>query len=351
MNDPQIVACASQLPPHYYSQEDLLAGLETLWQASHYNQNRLRQFHQAMNIQGRFLSLPREQYLKASDFTERNQHFQRVSLDLAELVVQKVFEQASVRAEQVDFLVYTTVTGLAVPSLDAQLMNRLPFRSDLKRLPLFGLGCLGGAAGVARLTDLLRGSPNSLGLLLSVELCSLTLQSQDLSVANLVATGLFGDGAAAVLMSSQGCEKSGPRVVDTRSVFFPESQGVMGWDIGSQGFSIVLSPQVPHYAQHHLAPALQEFLTAHQLGVQDIAAWIAHPGGPKVVEALEQTFQLPPEALAVTKKSLQEVGNLSSASVLLILEETLKKEISPGSYAIMLSMGPAFCAELVLLQW
>ena len=199
-----------------------------------------------MNIQGRFLSLPREQYLQSSNFTERNQHFQRVSLELAELVVQRIFEKAIVRPEQVDFLVYTTVTGLAVPSLDAQLMNRLPFRSDLKRLPLFGLGCLGGAAGVARLADLLRGSPNSFGLLLSVELCSLTLQSQDLSVANLVATGLFGDGAAAVLMSSHATKDLGPKVLATRSVFFPDSQGVMGWDIGSQGFSIVLSPQVPY---------------------------------------------------------------------------------------------------------
>lgn len=351
MNNPHIVACASQLPSHYYSQEDLLAGLETLWQASHYNQNRLRQFHQAMNIQGRFLSLPREQYLTASDFSERNRHFQRVSLELGELVVQKALEQARVKADQIDFLVYTTVTGLAVPSLDAQLMNRLPFRRDLKRLPLFGLGCLGGAAGVARLNDLLRGSPESLGLLLSVELCSLTLQSQDLSVANLVATGLFGDGAAAVVMSSHKSAKSGPKVLATRSVFFPDSQGVMGWEIGSQGFSIVLSPQVPHYARHHLAPALQEFLADQQLDLPDVAAWIAHPGGPKVVEALEETFGLPPQALAVTKKSLQEVGNLSSASVLLILEETLKKEIPAGSYAIMLSMGPAFCAELVLLQW
>ena len=234
-----------------------------------------------------------------------------------------------------------------MPSLDAQLMNRLPFRPDLRRLPLFGLGCLGGAAGTARLADLLHG--DSYGVLLSVELCSLTLQPQDLSAANLVASGLFGDGAAAVLM---GPPTPGlPSVVDTRSVFFPDSEHVMGWDIGTHGFSIVLSPQVPHYASEHLGPALLQFLADHSLSPTEIRAWVAHPGGPKVVDALQAALQLPAEGLQVTRDSLQKVGNLSSASVLFILGEHLKHTYQPGDYGLMLAMGPAFCAELVLLRW
>lgn len=343
---PALLACRTQLPPHYYSQQDLLAGLEDLWMAQHYNQKRLRHLHQAMQIKGRYLSLPRDEYLRCADFTARNRSFARVSQELARQLLNDLLS-GPVGADQVDFLVYTTVTGLAVPSLDAWLLNQLPFRPDLKRLPLFGLGCLGGAAGVARLTDLLRGREEGYGVLLSVELCSLTLQPRDLSVANLVATGLFGDGAAAVLMGPG----TGPRVIDTRSVFFPDSQDVMGWDIGSHGFSIILSPQVPHYAEHHLGPALLRFLSDHQLTPGDIAAWVAHPGGPKVVDVLQQALGLAPEALAITRDSLSQVGNVSSASVLFILEEHLKTAHPRGSYGLMLAMGPAFCAELVLLQW
>jgi len=302
-----------------------------------------------MGIQGRHLSLPREDYLQPSDFTGRNQAFGRVSRELGEKVVTDLLRSTGVAAEQVDFLVYTSVTGLSVPSLDAQLMNLLPFRPDLRRLPLFGLGCLGGAAGTARLADLLRGSPESYGLLLSVELCSLTLQPQDLSAANLVASGLFGDGAAAVLMGP--ARPNRPRVLATRSVFFPDSEAVMGWDIGQHGFSIVLSPRVPHYAEHHLGPALVQFLREHGLTPGDIQAWVAHPGGPKVVDALQTALQLPAEALQITRDSLQRVGNLSSASVLFILHEFLQRPHQPGEYGLMLAMGPAFCAELVLLQW
>ena len=346
---PSLLACATQLPPHYYSQEDLLQGLEQLWCSQHFNGQRLRQLHQAMKIEGRHLSLPRHEYLQPSDFSQRNQAFAKVSLELGQAAVEKLLAKGGLSADQIDFLVYTSVTGLTVPSLDARLMNRLPFKTSLKRLPLFGLGCLGGAAGVARLSELLQGQPGSRGILLSVELCSLTLQPQDVSVANLVASGLFGDGAAAVLMGPP--LEGRPQVVDTRSVFFPNSEEVMGWDIGANGFSIVLSPQVPHYAQHHLGPALLQFLADHGLVPADIAAWVAHPGGPKVVDVLQEALDLPTEALAITRRSLSEVGNLSSASVLFILEQFLSQSYAPGSYGLLMAMGPAFCAEMVLLKW
>lgn len=350
MLSPRLEACSTALPAHYYTQEDLLAGLEGLWQAQHFNPQRLRQFHGAMGISGRYLALPKEKYGQPATFTQRNRDFQRISLELAEQAVRNVLTETGVHAEEIDYLVYTTITGLAVPSLDAQLMNRIPFRSDIKRLPIFGWGCLGGAAGAARLSDLLRSQAPARGLLLSVELCSLTLQPQDLSVANLVASGLFGDGAAAVLMSC-GHAARGPRVIATRSVFFPESEDVMGWDIGDHGFAIVLTPQVPYQAEHNLAPALSRFLAEFSLSPADIGAWVAHPGGPKVIEALEQALRLPTGALDITRTSLTEIGNLSSASVLFILREVLQQEQPAGTYGVMLAMGPGFCAELLLLQW
>lgn len=346
----RILAAAGQLPEHYYSQEDLLAGLEAIWGQRHFNLQRLRQFHRAMQVEGRFLCLPKEQYLAASDFTQRNRQFVECALPLAQSLLTRVLTQQGLKAQDIDYLVTTTVTGLAVPSLEARLMNRLPFRPDLKRLPLFGLGCLGGAAGVARLADLLWGRP-ALGLLLSVELCSLTLQPQDLSPANLVASGLFGDGAAAVIMSSRPQDSRGPRVLASRSVFFPDSENVMGWQIGSHGFQVVLSPEVPDYAGQHLAPALVNFLQDWGLQIADIALWVAHPGGPKVVTALQAACQLPDEAFQLTRDSLREVGNLSSASVLFVLEASLQTSPEPGQYGLLLAMGPAFCAELVLIQW
>lgn len=345
---PHILACASALPEHYYSQEELLSGLEGLWQAQHYNPDRLRQLHSAMQIRGRYLALEKLEYAQPASFTERNQAWLRAALPLAEKSLLTALDRAGVAAAELDYLVFNTVTGLAVPSLDALLMNRLPFRNDLKRVPVFGWGCLGGAAGTARLFDLLQ-KPGT-GVLLCVELCSLTLQSSDLSVANLVATGLFGDGAATLVMSSRS-RGSGPRVLATRSIFFPDSEHVMGWDIGSHGFGIVLSPHVPFMAEQHLAPAILAFLAERGLRPEDIGAWVAHPGGPKVIEALSVALELPAEALEISRRSLSEIGNLSSASVLFICEQVLARQHPPGTFGLMLAMGPGFCAELLLLQW
>lgn len=343
-----ILACATALPSHYYSQEELLSGLQGLWEAQHYNPDRLRQLHTAMQIQGRYLALEKLDYARPSDFTERNAQFGQAALQLGEKALTQALQQAGVVPEELDYLLFNTITGLGVPSLDARLMNRMGFRPDLKRIPVFGWGCLGGAAGTARLFDLLQKP--AVGALLCVELCSLTLQPQDLSVANLVATGLFGDGAAALVMSSRSGGR-GPKVVATRSAFFPESEDVMGWDIGAHGFGIVLSPRVPFMAEHHLAPAIRGFLSEHGLEPQDMVAWVAHPGGPKVIDALESALELSPGALDVTRRSLSEIGNLSSASVLFIGQEIWKQTYPPGSYGLMLAMGPGFCAELLLLQW
>jgi alkylresorcinol/alkylpyrone synthase len=189
-------------------------------------------------------------------------------------------------------------------------------------------------------------------VLLSVELCSLTLQPQDLSIPNLIATGLFGDGAAAVVVVGERRRAEGPRIVATRSVFYPDSERVMGWDISERGFSIVLSADVPEVVRRHLRGDVDAFLEEHCLRRADIASWVCHPGGPKVLEAMEEALELPDGALALTWDSLREVGNLSSTSVLLVLADTLESRRPPaGSWGLLLAMGPGFCSELVLLRW
>jgi alkylresorcinol/alkylpyrone synthase len=233
-------------------------------------------------------------------------------------------------------------------------MNRIPFSVNLKRAPLFGLGCLGGVAGIARVTDYLRGHSAEAAILLSIELCSLTLQPQDLSIANIISSGLFGDGAAAVLLVGvdHPLARAGqPQVIDSRSFFFANTERVMGWDVTDTGFKVVLSADVPDIARTQLRPAIEAFLADRGLGMGDIAHWIAHPGGPKVIQSMEEGLGLNGDTFRLSRESLARVGNVSSASVLFVLAETLATRQAPGTYGLMLAMGPAFCAELVLLRW
>jgi alkylresorcinol/alkylpyrone synthase len=225
-------------------------------------------------------------------------------------------------------------------------------RPDIKRIPIFGLGCVAGAAGIARASDYVRAFPEQNAVLVSVELCSLTWQRKDLSVANIISSGLFGDGSVAVIVSGAEREASGPEVLATASSFYRGTEEVMGWDISSDGFTIVLSSGVPDMVSKHLAHDIDAFLAQHGLGRDDIASWIMHPGGPRVLEATAEALELPREALQVSWDCLERVGNLSSASVLLVLEEYLNRRRPPaGSYSILAAMGPGFCAELVLLRW
>jgi len=249
-------------------------------------------------------------------------------------------------------LYFVTVTGVATPSVDARLMNRLGLPARVKRVPIFGLGCVAGAAGVARAGDYLRAFPDHVAVLLSVELCSLTLQREDLSVPNLIASGLFGDGAAAAVLVGADRPATGPRVVDSRSVFYPDTEGVMGWEVSGGGFKIVLSAEVPEMVSRFLRRDVDAFLGDHGLIRSDIATWISHPGGPKVLSAMQEALELPDEALELSWRTLREIGNLSSTSVLMVLKETLEEcRPEPGSWGVMSAMGPGFCSELVLLRW
>jgi alkylresorcinol/alkylpyrone synthase len=223
-------------------------------------------------------------------------------------------------------------------------------RPDVKRVPLVGLGCVAGAAGIARLHDHVQGHPDDVAVLVCVELCSLTVQRDDASVPNLVASGLFGDGAAAVVAT--GDSRPGPvRTVATRSRLYPDSERVMGFDVGATGLKIVLDAEVPHVVERYLGDDVDGFLADHALSRDDIGWWVCHPGGPKVIDALRDTLDLDEHDVALTRSSLARIGNLSSASVLHVLEDTLRERPpAPASYGLLMAMGPGFCSELVLLR-
>ena len=353
---PVIVSTKICFPEHYYPQGRLLSAAQEEWKKKRPSIVKpLEQFYTNVKVNGRYLAWPIEGYKEPTTFEQRNDAYIETALELGEQTICALLDQMEVSPQEIDQLTTVSTTGIAVPSLDARLMNRIPFSRRMKRLPLFGLGCMGGAAGIARTADYLQGHPRESVIVFAVELCSLTIQREDLSLANLVASGLFGDGAAAVLMAGDDhplAHPGLPRVIDSRSQFFPETEHIMGWDVTNSGFKVLLSTDIAALAQSEVRPAMEDFLRDHNLAIADIDHWLVHPGGPRVIEALERGLGLRDDALALSWETLAEAGNISSASVLVILDKFMSHvQPKPGAYGVLMAMGPAFSAELVLLQW
>lgn len=349
-----IAAVGTALPPHRYEQAELIQAFTRFWSQQHHNPRRVEQLHQAVQVGGRNLALSIPEYEALSGFGESNGAWIRVGLQVGEQAVRQALARAGLQPRDVDAIFFTTVTGVAAPSLDARLVNRLGLRPDVKRTPMFGLGCVAGVAGVARMADYLRAFPDHVAVLLSVELCSLTLQPGDLSIPNLIATGLFGDGAAAVVgVGERRVDRGdGPRVIATKSRFYPDTEQVMGWDVGDRGFRIVLQATVPDMVDRFLGDDVAAFLAEQGVARDRITSWVCHPGGPKVLTAFERALGLTEHDLALTWRSLRDVGNLSSSSVLFVLRDTIEeRRPAPGELGLMIAMGPGFCAELALLEW
>ncbi len=316
----------------------------------------LTRLHANCGVEFRNIVFPLEQYPSLNTFQKTNDAWITAAVDLGQKAVCRALDHAGVSPQDISAIFFASVTGISSPTVDARLINRLPFPVNVKRTPIFGLGCVAGAAGISRAADYVRAFPKHLALLLSVELCSLTWQDDDQSIANLISTGLFADGSAAVIVAGAETElysrNHGPRILDTRSTFYRNTERVMGWDIVDTGFRIVLSPEVPKVVEKNLLGDVERFLADNNLTRDDISTYIFHSGGPKVLKAMQTALDLPADALEPSWKSLREVGNLSAASVLAVLEAYLKVHPGkPGTYSILAAMGPAFCSELVLLQW
>jgi len=347
----KIASAATALPPHYYPQKTLIEAFRQHWGPKLDRFDMLERLHLATQVEGRYLVLPLKAYPPKS-WGEANDHWIKSAVDLGMQAICRAMTQAGVTPQDIGAFFFVSVTGIASPSIDARLINRMGLNCRVKRIPIFGLGCVAGAAGIARAADYVRAFPQEVALLLSVELCSLTVQQDDLSPANLISSGLFGDGAAAVMVSGSGREADGPEIIATRSIFYPKTERVMGWDISEKGFKIVLSRDVPEVVLANLGRDVDEFLEDHKLSRRDIGSWIIHTGGPKVLEAAELALDLHHGELDVSWQCLRKTGNLSSASVLFVLEETMEnRRPAPGTWGILAAMGPGFCSELILLRW
>jgi alkylresorcinol/alkylpyrone synthase len=362
---PRLVAAAAVFPDRYVAQQDVAREfLHAAAGRGDATPEKVTRFFTNVGVSGRHMVLPLDAYPRLGGFAERSAMWLSHASALGGVAVGDALDRAGLAASDVNLFAFSTVTGIAVPSLESRIMARLGFASDCRRLPLFGLGCVAGAAGIARVSDYLRAHPTHAAILLSVELCSLTFQLSDTSVANVIASALFGDAAACVVLAGAdhplargggdgaGALRAAPAVVDTRSVLFPDTERTMGWDIIDTGFRIVLSGSVPDLARGPFAAAARGFLSGHDLLPSDMANWIAHPGGPAVVDAIEQGLDLPSGTLDASRHCLSRVGNLSSASVLVLLRDALDATGEPPTGpGLLFAMGPGFCAELVLLQW
>ena len=353
----RIVAVAPVLPDHRYPQHEITAQLGPLIarDATSGRRTVLERIHARSGVTTRHLALPLDQYAGLTSFTDANDAFVRIGTELAVQASRAALTHAQLEPDEVDLIVFTTITGVSAPSLDALVAVRLGLRPDVRRVPMFGLGCVAGAAGIARVHDYLVGHPDDVAILVSVELCSLTLQHGDDSMANVVSSALFGDGAAAVVMvgarRAARAGARGPDVVDTTSRLYPGTDGLLGWDVGGTGFRVVLSASLADVIEARLGDDVRALLTRNGLTSADVRAWVAHTGGPRILDAAERALGLDAHELDLSRRSLANVGNLSSAGVLHVLADTLAEPPTPGAAGVLFAMGPGVSTEIVLLQW
>jgi alkylresorcinol/alkylpyrone synthase len=358
----RIAAVCCALPIHRHPQSALAQMTAELCASDSTQQALINRLYTNAAVDTRHTVLPLADYGKLDGLGPTNDLYIEHATLLGEQAISGALASAGVPPDEVDLLMVTSVTGVAVPSLDVALIPRLGLRSSVKRVPMFGLGCVAGAAGLSRVHDYLLAWPNHTAVLLAVELCSLSLPLTSPTTADLVVSGLFGDGALAVVArgataggpvpAGPAGGDQGPRIVATRSEVCPDSRDVLGWRLGAEGFRIILTTELSEIVQRHLAAAVTSFLAENGLAMPDIGSWICHPGGPNVIDAVERSLDLDGDALATTRRSLAQVGNLSSASVLHVLQETAAtRRPAPGTFGLMVGLGPGVSIELVLLRW
>jgi alkylresorcinol/alkylpyrone synthase len=344
--DARVLAVATAVPPFVLGQNDVMRRIELALGPRSREIVRLLPMFGNTGIERRYSCVPIEWYEQLHDWPDRNRVYLEAAVDLLECATRRVLDRAERRPEEIDAVVAVSTTGIATPSLDALLMERMNLRRTVRRLPIFGLGCAGGAIGLARAAAIARANPRGLVLFLVVELCALCFRRDDFSKSNIVATALFGDGAAAALIS---CAGEGASIVGGGEYTWPDSLDVMGWEVTREGFKAVFSRDIPELVTTKLHDVVLGFLEEHALTLRDVDAFICHPGGAKVLDALEVAFELKPGSLRSAREVLRDYGNMSAATVMFVLERTLGDGV-PWRRALVSALGPGFSAGFTLLE-
>jgi len=346
---PRLAALSTAVPPHKLAQADIRAWARSQFKGRVRDIDRMLPAFDNAGIDTRYSCMPLDWFSEPRGWADKNAQYLDHALDLLTEAAEDCLTAAGMTAQDVDALVTVSTTGIATPSLDARLFDRLPFRAGTTRLPIFGLGCAGGVNGLARAAEIAQARPGSKVLFLVVELCGLTFRGSDLSKSNVIATALFGDGAAAALITTDG---PGPRITRSGEHTWPKSLDVMGWTVEEDGLGVVFSRDIPRLVETELPPVLRHYLAQDNLGLGHIDAFVAHPGGEKVVTALEKVFGEAPGGLVDCRAVLRNFGNMSAATVMFVLRRTLDAGFAekPGRRALLSALGPGFTAGFLTLE-
>ena len=339
---PRLLGLATAVPPYILRQTDVRAEASRFFGPE---SERLMPVFENSGIETRHGAVPIDWYLEPRGWIDRNEAYLAAALPLIEEAALKALDAAGLGPEDIDTIVTVSTTGIATPSLDAQLMERLKFRRHTQRLPIFGLGCAGGVLGLSRAAALARAEPGSRVLLLVVELCTLSFRKNDRGKSNIVATALFGDGAAGAVISTRG---EGPSLGPAGEHCWPDSLGIMGWDVAADGLKAIFSRDIPALVRGEMRSVVDDFLTRHELDFADFDGITCHPGGTKVVAALEEVFERPAGSMVEARQVLRDYGNMSAPTVLFVLDAMLKAD--PNRRLLLTAMGPGFCAAVQVLD-
>ncbi len=360
---PIIASVSTYKPPYTLKQEVTTEFARELFSENFQDIERLLSVFANGQIDERQFSVPLDWFREDHSFQERNDLYIHLATNygaeaIRACLTNKLFLHEKITEQSIDAIIMVSSSGLSTPSLDARMMNILPFNSHTKRIPLWGLGCAGGASGIARGLDYCKAYPNANVLVVCVELCSLTFQKNDRSKSNLIGTSLFADGVACALLlgDESPClwkvkQQIRPSVLASKSTLMANSENVMGWDVKNTGLHVVFSRDIPTIIKKWLQPNVESFLNEHQLTINQLVEFIAHPGGKKVLDAYIECLKIDPKLTHASQSILQKHGNMSSPTVLYVLETIMAKKHRDGDYGLMAALGPGFSSELVLIQW
>ncbi|MGO4886671.1 type III polyketide synthase [Anaerobacillus sp. MEB173] len=360
---PSIISVSSYIPPHSIDQTVTTEFARELFQENFHDIERLLQAFPNGEIEQRNFAVPLEWFKNEHSLQERNDLYIDMATafgaeSIKACLQNPIFLKETVDTSVIDTIIFVSSSGMSTPSIDARIMNVLPFSPHTKRIPLWGLGCAGGAAGISRAFEYCKAFPKANVLVVCVELCGLTFQRNDRTKSNLIGTSLFADGAACALVC--GDESNivknrsypiTPQIVASQSTLMADSEDVMGWQVKDSGLHVVFSRDIPNIIKKWLGPIVDAFLDEQQLSIGQLSSFIAHPGGKKVLEAYIATLEINEGLLDISKNILRRHGNMSSPTILYVLEHVMAEEHQDGDYGLMAALGPGFCSELVLLQW
>ncbi len=348
---PRIRAVATAVPEYRFDQEFVQEHARRIFGSMIPGIDRLMPVFSNSGISTRYFCAPPEWFLKPHDLAEKSAMYVSAATELSAAACRTALERAELGPDDIDGIIYVNTTGLATPSIDARLINVLGLRHDVRRTQLWGLGCAGGVSGLSHACDHVRGRPDSRVLLVSTELCGLTFMPDDASKSNLIATALFGDGAAAAVVIGDEVPGSGLEILGTRSRFYPDSLDVMGWTVLNAGLQVVFARRIPDIVAESSSEDISAFLAEHGLALADIDEFLLHPGGRKVLEAYQNALGLEPEALDRSRGVLRDFGNMSSATVLFVLERYMaERQGGQSGHGLISALGPGFCAESMLVR-